>query len=104
MENVGHVWRVRPGRAKEYDDRHAEIWPELEAVMRRAGVRRYVIYRWGEVVFSHLEVEDYERLVAVYGDDPVAARWEDAFSDLIELPGADPETGWPKRLAEVWSL
>jgi L-rhamnose mutarotase len=104
MENVGHVWRVVPGRAAEYDRRHADVLPELEQLMRQAGVRRYSIYRWGEIVFSHMEVEDYARLVADYADDPVAARWEAAFADVLEFPGADPETGWPERLTEVWSL
>jgi L-rhamnose mutarotase len=103
-ECVGHVWRVRPGMGAEYDRRHADVWPELEDLMRRAGVVRYSIYRWGEVVFSHMEVEDYARLVERYGDDPVSARWEAEFDDLLEFPGADPATGWPERLTEVWSL
>src|SRR6185503_13927492 len=71
-EPVGHVWRVRAGMGAEYDRRHAEVWPELEDLLRGAGVRRYSIYRWGDVVFSHMEVEDYDRLVASYGDDPIA--------------------------------
>ena len=103
-EPVGHVWRVRPGMGAEYDRRHAEVWPELEALMRAAGVRRYSIYRWGDVVFSHMEVDDYDRLVASYGDDPVSERWEAAFADILEFPNADPVTGWPERLPEVWSL
>jgi L-rhamnose mutarotase len=103
-ERVGHVWRVRPGMGAEYDRRHAEVWPELEALMRAAGVRRYSIYRWGDVVFSHMEVDDYDRLVASYGDDPVSERWEAAFADILEFPNADPVTGWPERLPEVWSL
>jgi L-rhamnose mutarotase len=102
--NVGHVWRVRPGQADEYDRRHAEVWPELEELMRGTGVRRYSIYRWGEIVFSHMEVDDYARLVERYVGDPVAERWEAAFVDLLELPNADPDTGWPERLTEVWSL
>ena len=102
--NVGHVWRVRPDQAAEYDRRHAAVWPELEALMRDAGVRRYTIYRWGEVVFSHMEVDDYAGLVARYARNPIAERWEAAFADLLELPNADPETGWPEQLTEVWSL
>lgn len=104
VERVGHVWRVRPGMSAEYDRRHAQVWPELEGLVRAAGVVRYSIYRWGEVVFSHMEVEDYGRLVDGYGNDPVAQRWEVAFADVLEFPAADPETGWPERLTEVWSL
>jgi L-rhamnose mutarotase len=103
-EPVGHVRRVRAGMGPEYDRRHAEVWPELEDLLRRAGVRRYSIYRWGDVVFSHMEVDDYERLVAGYGDDPIAHRWEAEFADILEFPDADPVSGWPERLYEVWSL
>lgn len=104
MEHVGHVWRVRPGGREEYLRRHATVWPELERMMRAAGIETYAIYLWGEVVFSHMAVADYERLVQAYGEDPVARRWEEAFADLLDYPGADPCTGWPERLEEVWSL
>jgi L-rhamnose mutarotase len=104
VEHVGHVWRIRPGRREEYADRHATVWPELEALLRGAGVNSYVIYAWGEIVFSHMAVEDYERLVELYNGDPIAARWEEAFADLLEYPQADPLSGWPERLQEIWKL
>jgi L-rhamnose mutarotase len=103
-ECVGHVWRIRPGRVAEYDERHARVWPELEELMRRAGVSSYSIYRWREIVFSHMEVDDYERLVDLYAGDPVAERWEAEFAELLEFPNADPASGWPERLHHVWSL
>ena len=104
MDRVGHVWRVRPGRAQEYDRRHAEVWPGLEALFREVGVETYVIYRWGDILFSHMEVADYQRLTERFARAPIAQRWEREFSDLIEYPNADPGTGWPERLVEVWSL
>jgi L-rhamnose mutarotase len=102
-ERVGHVWRVRPGRADEYDRLHASVWPELEALLRDAGVRSYHIYRWGDVVFSHMDVEDFTTLVERFGSDPIAQRWEREFSELLEYPNAD-ENGWPERARHVWSL
>lgn len=104
MERVGHVWRIKPGCGGEYAHRHATVWPELEALLREAGVRRYTIYTWGNIVFSHMEVEDYRLLVERFNRDPVAERWEQEFADILEYPSADPETGWPERLVEVWSL
>jgi len=104
MESIGHVWRVKPGQAERYAQRHATIWPELEQLLREAGVGRYSIYLWGEIVFSHMEVESYERLVERFNGDPIAQRWEAEFSDLLEYPNADPTTGWPELLSEVWTL
>ncbi len=104
MENVGHIWRVKPGEADEYVRRHATIWPELERVLRAAGIKRYTIYLRGETVFSHMEVESFDELVERFNGDPIAQRWEAEFSDLIEYPNADPATGWPERVHEVWTL
>jgi L-rhamnose mutarotase len=107
LEHVGHVWRVKPGKADEYRRRHATVWPELDKMMRDAGIHTYVIYIWGEIVFSHMAVDDFERVVAYGRDDPelvaLATRWEEEFSDLLEYPNADPD-GWPERIPEVWAL
>jgi L-rhamnose mutarotase len=104
MERVGHVWRVRPGMGDEYRRRHATVWPEIDALLREAGVERYTIYAWGDVVFSHLEVPSYAALVERFNGDPIAQRWEEEMADVLEYPNADPATGWPERLPEVWSL
>ena len=104
LQHIGHVWRVKPGMADEYRRRHATVWPEIDALLRRLGIQSYSIYLWGEIVFSHMDVDDYERLLREEGDAELAARWEAAFADVLEYPNADPETGWPERLIEVWSL
>jgi L-rhamnose mutarotase len=104
MERIGHVWRVKPGLAGEYARRHAQIWPELDSLLREAGVHTYTIYAWGEILFSHMEVDDYARMVERFNEDPVAQLWEREFGEILEYPNADPETGWPERLLEIWSL
>lgn len=101
---IGHVWRAKPGKAEEYQRIHAEVWPEVEELLREAGVRKYVIYAWGDIFFSHMEVEDYDKMVERFNDDPIAQRWEDELSDLIEYVEADPATGWPRELDRIWAL
>lgn len=102
MTRIGHVYRAKPGKIDEYRRVHATVWPELERLLREAGITTYVIYAWDDVLLSHMEVEDYERMVERFNGDPVAQRWEEAMGDLIEYPdGAD---GWPRVLEEVWAL
>jgi predicted dehydrogenase/L-rhamnose mutarotase len=100
----GLVWRVKPGRAEEYARRHAEIWPALRELMLAHGARSFSIYLWGDVVFGQLECADFGALARALADDPVSLAWEEQFEDILEYPNADPETGWPERLREVWSL
>ena len=44
MERIAFRMRLDPGRADEYRRRHDEIWPELVAVLKEAGVSDYSIY------------------------------------------------------------
>jgi L-rhamnose mutarotase len=104
MEQIAHAWRTKPGKAEEYRQFHATVWPEVEAALREAGVSKYVIYSWGDLLFSYMEVEDYAKMAAAFNADPAAQRWEEAVGDMIEYVEADPSTGWPIVLPEVWSL
>jgi L-rhamnose mutarotase len=104
MRYVGHVWRAKPGKIEEYKRFHATVWPELGKLLKDAGIRTYVIYAFDDILFSHMEVDDYDRMVERFNGDPVAQRWEEEVEELIEYPDADPETGWPRTLAKVWSL
>jgi L-rhamnose mutarotase len=99
---IGHVWRIRDGYEDEYARRHATVWPALEQLFRDLGVREYVIYRWQNIVFSHMELDDYDRLVRAYAEDPVALAWEEEFGEMLEYPNA--VAGWPEQLDLVWSL
>ncbi len=44
MIRKAFVMSVHPGQEAEYERRHQPIWPELEAVLRRHGVRSYSIF------------------------------------------------------------
>jgi L-rhamnose mutarotase len=104
MERHGFVWRVRPGKRSEYLRRHATIWPELAGRLRATGVANFTIYLVGDVVFGHLEVEDFAALAERLQDDPVSVAWEEEMRALLEYPNADAETGWPERATLVWDL
>jgi L-rhamnose mutarotase len=104
VDQVGQMWRAKPGKAEEYRRVHATVWPEVEQLLRDAGVSKYAIYAWGDVFFSHMEVQDYAAMVERFNGDPVAQRWEEELGDLIEYPDSDPGTGWPLILDDVWSL
>ncbi|MBS1883330.1 MAG: L-rhamnose mutarotase [Actinobacteria bacterium] len=105
MPYIGQVWRVRPGKAEDYRRAHETIWPELETLFHRSGVTHYVIYAWGELLFSHMEVDDYEAMIERFNATEIGREWEvEAMGDLVEYPEVDPATGWPSVLDEVWHL
>jgi predicted dehydrogenase/L-rhamnose mutarotase len=103
-QQLGFVWRVKPGQQEEYARRHADIWPALRELMVGHGATAFSIYLWGDVIFAQLECDDFAALAEALAEDPVSIAWEKQFEDILEYPNADPETGWPERLREVWSL
>ena len=44
MKRNAFAMRLHPGCEAEYKKRHDEIWPELKAELRKAGVSDYSIY------------------------------------------------------------
>lgn len=44
MTRYAFAMRLKPGAVEEYKRRHDEIWPELSAVLRAAGISDYSIF------------------------------------------------------------
>lgn len=44
MKRNAFIMHLKPGNEAEYKRRHDEIWPELEAILRSAGISNYSIY------------------------------------------------------------
>ncbi|MBD2701531.1 L-rhamnose mutarotase [Spirosoma sp. BT702] len=44
MEEIAFTMKLKPGVEAEYLRRHDEIWPELSALLTKAGIRDYSIF------------------------------------------------------------
>ena len=44
MKRNAFAMRLKPGCTQEYKKRHDNIWPELKAELRKAGISDYSIY------------------------------------------------------------
>lgn len=75
---------LNPGCAAEYKKRHDEIWPELLALLRAAGVSDYSIYLDEEnlVLFAVLRRSPGHRMDDL-PNEPVMKRWWDHMSDIM---------------------
>jgi L-rhamnose mutarotase len=95
------VLRVRPDRVDDYVRAHREVWPEMLAALKGAGIRNYTIFRAGDEMFGYFESDDLEAAKAYLGAQDVSARWQDAMGELLE--GRVPDEG-PPPLEEVFRL
>ena len=103
MQRIGFVMRLLPGAEDEYRRRHAAVWPEMLDELRAAGAHNYSIFVHGSDLFGYLEVDDLARFRAYLTDSEVNARWQASMGVLID-PLTDPETGFHRRLPEVFHL
>lgn len=99
------MMRIKAGRQDEYVRRHREVWPEVMAEHRRAGVAKMAIYMNGSDLFLYMEVEDYSAAVRILNKSPAVLRWEAYMAPLMEDSGEhlfSPTTPYPESLPEVF--
>jgi L-rhamnose mutarotase len=85
MEKYAFRMRLNPGCEAEYRRRHDEIWPELVALLKEAGVSDYSIHldRETNTLFGVLwrrEDHGMDELPA----HPVMRRWWAHMADIME--------------------
>lgn len=95
------VLRVRPDKIDEYVEAHRNVWPEMLAALRGAGIRNYTIFRNGNEMFGYFESDDLEAAAAFMAAQDVNARWQDAMALLLEERVAD---AGPPALEEIFRL
>lgn len=101
-----YAWKalLKPGMMEEYKRRHDEIWPEMKALLKTAGIRNYTIWNVGDELFGYYECEkglDYA--ARVQAESPVVARWNQYMDDVMTMP-LDPDTGVQPKLERMFFL
>jgi L-rhamnose mutarotase len=93
-----HAFRMmlKPGKAAEYRKRHDEIWPELAALLRDAGIHDYSIFLDESTLhlFAVLKLREPNRR-ADLPDHPVMRRWWDHMKDLMHTHPDGRPIEWP---------
>ena len=94
MSHFAWVLEVRPGYEDEYKKRHDEIWPDLAADIRAAGIRNYNIFRYGLTLFGYFECDDLPKAIVALSMSKANARWGEYMAPIMKIE-ADPATGFP---------
>ena len=103
MERLCFSFEIRPGTEDEYKKRHDEIWPELVAAIKDAGISNYSLFRRGTTITGYAEIEpDAATAFTKLGTTDVNRRWAEWFEDIIVQ--LTDENGNLLRSDEVWHL
>jgi L-rhamnose mutarotase len=85
MERAAFMLRLKPGTADAYDEAHRQVWPEMLALLKSAGISEYSIFRRDELLILSLRVEvDFETAWQKIENDPVNLRWQQAMSTYFQ--------------------
>jgi L-rhamnose mutarotase len=104
MERLCFSFEIRPGTLAEYRKRHDEIWPELVAELKEAGLSNYSLFRLSdERIIGYVECEpDASTCFARLAHAEANTRWSKWFEEII-VSLAD-EQGNMHSLQELWHL
>lgn len=87
--------QLKPGCEAEYKKRHDEIWPELSAALKEAGVSDYSIFlepKTGKLFAVQKLTEDNRAEALTH--HPVVRKWWDYMADLMAThPDHEPVCG-----------
>ena len=95
--------KLKPGVAAEYKKRHDEIWPELAAALKAAGISDYSIFL-DEETFTLFAVQKLSEgnTAADLPKTAVVRKWWDYMAPLMETHADNSPAAKPLR--EVFHL
>lgn len=106
MERMGHVIRLRPEVVDEYRRIHAEVWPEVLALISACNIRNYTIFLKEPelLMFAYWEYHgtDFAADMARMKADPRMQDWW-AITDPMQDPFPTRADGeWWARMTPVF--
>ena len=99
-----YAWKaiLKEGKKAEYIRRHDEIWEELVAVLKEAGIENYSIWLCGNELFGYYECTKGVNFAGkVQAESPVVAKWNEYMKDVMEME-LDKKTGSQPLMTEVF--
>lgn len=102
-KRVAFKMKLKPGVKQEYIRRHAEIWPELSALLKKAGVHDYSIFLDEETntLFAIQKVTGADGSQDL-GQEAIVKTWWKYMADIMDTNADNsPVT---KELTEVFHL
>jgi L-rhamnose mutarotase len=87
-------FKLNAGQKEEYKKRHDELWPELENLLKNAGIQDYSIFfdETTDSLFGILSIENPENLDDL-PNHPIMKKWWDYMADIMEVnPNNSPKS------------
>jgi L-fuconate dehydratase len=104
LQRYGQVIGIKPEQIETYERLHADVWPEVLAMIHACNIRNYSIFRHGTTLFAYFEYvgQDFAADMArMSADSKTQAWWK--FTDPLQEPLPDRRPGeWWSSMQEVF--
>lgn len=103
MTRIAFVLRVDPAQVDEYRAAHRDVWPEMQAALRRTGWHNYSLFLGADgTLFGYFETPGtFAEALAAMDAEPVNGRWQASMSRFFDGQIADRSM---VELTEVFHL
>ena len=99
MQRIGFVIRVKPDKLEEYKRIHSDVWPELLAELKIAGMRNYSLWlRPDGTEFGYLETDDWDAACDYLAKSEVHTLWQLHMQNYLESGANEAEGGQPVEM------
>lgn len=104
MSRYAFRLKIKPDKVAEYEEAHRNVWPELRAVIKNAGITDYSIFRHGTDLFFYLRADDFHRAWAEVEQSSVNSSWQDMMAPLFDVSQAADDNERFPMMSEVFFL
>jgi L-rhamnose mutarotase len=94
VKRIGFLLKVKHEMIPEYKRHHQNVWPEMQAALKRAGWNNYSLFmREDGMLFGYFETPDsFQAALAGMEGEEVNAKWQAFMAPYFEgLGGARPD-------------
>jgi len=105
MQRVGMLLKVKPEKIEEYKRIHKNVWPELLAELKAAGMRNYSLWLAPDgSQFGYVECDDWQACCDYLAKSEVHTRWQEYMQDYLDTPPDSSQGGQPVQMLEMTFL
>jgi len=103
MQRIAFKMKLFKGSEEEYKRRHETLWPELETLLKQAGIKDYSIFLDEEtnILFGYFTVKE-KAMLDELPKHPVMKKWWAYMKDIMETNEDNSPVNIP--LKEVFYL
>ena len=104
MKRYGAVIQVKPEAIEAYKTYHAQVWPEVLAMIRECNIRNYSIFWKDSLLFGYFEYHgtDYETDMARMAADPKTQEWWAIMKPMQRPLETRVEGEWWANMEEIF--